>query len=189
MEQQTFDAAQALAQQQLINSGFYPAGEDVAAVNTREFYLAYEELLEEAAQGWRGLIKEAGEWKDKGIRVMDEAAITTISNHLRTFLSVPVRLGDLEEDEVLKISYEGTQTIIDWLHKVGWVKYGVNIEHFDMIIMNVFTIVRLALTWSKRSGGKRLMTTSIRSVEQVSQMINHAQRSSGAERPVVPKPW
>lgn len=179
-------ADQQLQQQQMMNSGLYPMMQG-QGLNTREFYLEYEQMLDELVQSWRGLIKEGGEWKPvestdgNAMRIMSEEAISVIIGMVRNFLSTPNRLANQEEKYINLYAFQARKHISKFLHTIGWLKYNIKVEYLNLISFQCGQIIHAALTWSKGASGQRFMTRSIISHENVSQIIADQQKRSAVD--------
>lgn len=178
------------------NSGLYTLADALQQASSREFYMSYEDLLQDFTNTWRGLVKHNGEWipidpeNPTAHRIMSEEAIGWVTGILRNFLSVPNRLSDHNEETIPIYAYKARKHIARMLHTVGWRKHGIPIEYLRLISFECGQLIHSALTWSKNAGGFKRLNTNIRSVESLSQVIQD--RSMGKEdNEYIPKtkPW
>jgi len=180
-------AQQQIAQQQamagmggMYNSGMYDMAAQQEIQNTRQFYLNYKELLNDTVRTWRGEVETEDGWKKMTNPLMNEEAILKLSSMLRDFLSTAVRLSNYEPKYVNLYAFQARKHISKWLHTVGWQKFSVPIENLNMISFRCGQLIHASLNWAKNGGGQKFMTTSIRSIENVSQVYAEQMKGQNA---------
>ncbi len=180
MEQQQYSEQElALMQQALQNSGMY--GQQAGTANllsSREFYLEYDNLLDELKASWLGLKKHEGEWvkDDKGSALMNTEAANIITSMIRKFLSVPSRLAYQEDKDVRNYAFLARKHVSKFLHTLGWQEYKIPIEHLQRISFETGFLVHAALTWSRNARGMSFITTHSKSIEHVTQSISEIEQ-------------
>ena len=169
--------------------------------SSRQFYLGYEDELDQLIQMWRGYKRTtngSGWIKDKNATpMMADAAISTVKTMLNSFLIRAVRLGNYEPKMVNLYSYQARKHVSKWLHTSGWLKYGIELEYLNPISFQCGQLVHAALSWAQNGGGRHFMTTTNRTIENVSYVGNSQsdqQQGGGGNRrflklPKLPKPW
>jgi len=166
--------------------------------NSRQFYLGYEDELDQLIHNWKGERKEGDGWvKDSaGNRIMSDQAIATVKTMLNSFLIRAVRLGNYEPKLVSTYAYQARKHISKWLHTAGWLKYGIELEYLNLISFQCGQLVHAALSWAQNGGGRHFMTTTNRTIENVSHVLSQptaqptgAQRNRFLKIPKLPKPW
>ena len=170
--------------------------------SSRQFYLGYEDELDQLIQMWRGYkraVNGSGWVKDKTAKaIMSDEAISIVKTMLNTFLIRAVRLGNYEPKLVNLYSYQARKHISKWLHTSGWIKYHIELEYLHIISFQCGQLAHAALTWAQNGGGRHFMTTTNRTIESVSVVGNgqgDGQQSGGGggkrflKLPKIPKPW
>lgn len=168
--------------------------------SSRQFYLGYEDELDQLLQMWRGYKKTANgnAWvKDKKAEaMMSDEAISTVKTMLNSFLLRAVRLGNYEPKLVNLYSYQARKHVSKWLHTSGWLMYKIKLEYLNPISFQAGQLVHAALSWAQNGGGRHFMTTTNRTIENVS--VVNSQPSQGqpnaskrflGKLPKLPKPW
>jgi len=164
------------AKEQAVNNGMYSQLQQQDAASTREFYLSYEDVIDEQIQMWRGLIKQGDQWIEPdpknvgGSRIMSEPAISIIVGMMRSFLSIPNRLSNQEETFISSYAFQARKHISKFLHTKGWIDFKIPIAYLGQISFQAGQTIHSALTWSRNGGGQRFMTRSIVSHENVTQI-------------------
>ena len=183
------------AKERAVNNGLYAQLAQKETASTREFYLAYEDLILRKVQRWRGKIYENGAWVEPEPdspgkhRMMSEEAISVLIDIIEDFLSVAERLANQDEEYIKTYAYQGRQHASRFLHTKAWLYCNVPKEHLRRISFQVGQIIHTALTWSKNAGGQRFMTRSIISHENVSQLITKMDRDKTDKSVEHKKPW
>lgn len=198
-------AAQTQAQQTAAqqDTGLFGA-QEADMESSRQFYLGYEDELDQLIHMWRGDKKnDKDRWvRDRSARpMMDDAAIGIVKTMLNNFLIRAVRLGNYEPKMVNTYAYQARKHISKWLHTSGWQKYKIELEYLNVISFQCGQIAHAALTWAQNAGGRHFMTTTNRTIENVSyvnpggqgQGGRGGQGDGGSRRflklPKIPKPW
>lgn len=144
--------------------------------SSRQFYLGYEDELDQLIQMWRGYKrnKNGTDWmRDKAVTpMMSDEAIGTVKTMLNNFLIRAVRLGNYEPKLVNLYSYQARKHISKWLHTSGWLKYNIELEYLNIISFQCGQLAHAALTWAQNGGGRHFMTTTNRTIENVSYVGN-----------------
>ncbi len=154
------------------NSGLYQVASAINAANTRQYYLSFEDLLDDMANTWRGGVKVGDEWQYiKGGAMMSEEAIGWLTGMIRNFLSIPNRLSDQSDEKISQYAYDARKHISALLHRKGWIEHQIPIDYLRLISFQCGQLIHSALLWSKSAGGFNRLNTSIRSVENVSQLM------------------
>ncbi len=169
------ELAQIRAQTQLMqtqaqqDSGLFTM-QEADMESSRQFYLGYEEELDNLVEMWRGKKKTEKGWvkDDNSDPMMGERAISTIRTMLNTFLLRAVRLGNYEPRIVNLYAYQARKHVSKWLHTSGWLKYGIPLEHLNGISFQCGQLVHASLTWAQNGGGRHFMTTTNRTIENYS---------------------
>lgn len=171
-------AAQAQQQAELqrqmgLNDSMFLNTADADVQNSRQFYLAYEELLADLTHFWKGEVKnDKGEWvKIKGAALMNDTAANVLIMILNASLSKPVRLANFRQEDVMRLAYQSRERIAGWLSTEGWLKYDIPVAYLAMISHQCELLIYASLLWGLNGGGQRFMTTSGRSIENVSQIL------------------
>ncbi len=185
---QAQQAAATQATNPLDSGMFMNAEADIES--SRQFYLGYDDELNELVQSWRGFKKngETGKWtKDKNATpVMGEEAISHIRVMLNTFLMRAVRLGNYEPKMVNLYAYQARKHVSKWLHMDGWLKYGVSLSNLNPVSFQCGQLVHASLSWAQNGGGRHFMTTASRTIENLSlvgspgQQVTPGGRQTGA---------
>ena len=170
--------------------------------SSRQFYLGYEDEIDQLIHMWRGDKKTVNDtWvKDKkATAIMSDEAISIVKTMLNNFLIRAVRLGNYEPKAVNLYAYQARKHISKWLHTSGWLKYGIVIEHLSVISFQCGQLAHAALTWAQNGGGRHFMTTTNRTIENHSIIQTPqgqqggGQGMGGARRllklPKISKPW
>ena len=169
--------------------------------SSRQFYLGYEDELDQLIQMWRGYKRTASgnTWvKDnKAEAMMSDEAISTVKTMLNSFLIRAVRLGNYDPKMVNLYSYQARKHVSKWLHTSGWLRYKIKLEYLNPISFQAGQLVHAALSWAQNGGGRHFMTTTNRTIENVSYVGNgqpqQGQPNAGkrflGKLPKLPKPW
>lgn len=170
------------------NTGMFQLASALQAASSRQYYLSFEDLLEDMGNTWRGGVKDGDEWMFiKENRIMSEEAIGWLTGLLRSFLSIPNRLADQTEEKISQYAYDARKHISALLHRKGWISYGIAIEYLRPISFQCGQLIHASLTWSKSAGGFNRLNTSIRSVESISQMLHTNEQPQHTENEFVPQ--
>ncbi len=156
-----------------MDSGLFDAYAREEIQNSRQFYLSYEEQLEEMEHFWKGEVKTDKGWsKRKGSdeAIMNDKAARVLISLLRGALSRVIRLTNLQEEHVNRLAYQSRERIAGWLATEGWLKYKIPVSYLPMISHSCEILTFSSLRWGLNAGGQRFMNTSVRSVENVSQV-------------------
>jgi len=165
-----------------MDSGLFDQGAMNEIQNTRQFYLSYEELVDELEHFWKGEEKVDDVWinkhKDDELNpaIMSDKAARVLVNLLRGALSKIVRLTNFQGEDVKRLAYQSRERIASWLATEGWLKYRIPVSYLPMISHQCELLIYSSLLWGLNAGGQRFMNTSVRSVENVSQIYAQGQQ-------------
>lgn len=168
--------AQQAAYRAALDSGLFQAGE-AEVQNSRQFYLSYEELIDELQHFWKGEVKdEKNEWaKPRNTEaLMGPKAAHVLGMILKGGLSKIVRLTNFRQEDVMRLAYQSRERVAGWLATEGWLKYKISVAYLPLISHQCELLIYSSLLWGLNAGGQRFMTTSGRSIESVS-MFNPGQ--------------
>jgi len=161
-----------------MDSGLFDAFAREEIQNSRQFYLAYEELLEELEHFWKGEYKTDNGWKKRksdkngdNEAIMSDKAARVLISLLKGSLSRVIRLTNFEGEDVKRLAYQSRERIAGWLATEGWLKYQIPVSYLPIISHSCEMLTYSSLLWGKNAGGQRFMNTSIRSMENVSQVF------------------
>lgn len=163
------------------DSGLYDAMAMQEIQNSRQFYLSYEELLDDFEHFWKGENKTEKGWtnefkgKTDDPAIMSEKAARVLVNLLRGALSKVIRLTNFKMEDINRLSYQSRERIAGWLATEGWLKYNIPVSYLPMISHQCELLTYSSLLWAKEGGGQRFMNTSVRSVENTSQVFQQSQ--------------
>lgn len=194
-EQQS--VAQQAAMRAALDSGLF-AQQEADVQNSRQFYLSYEDLVNEMEHFWRGEeLNEQGAWvtNDDVQPIMDRKASHVLGKILKSGLSNVVRLSNFQQEDVKRLAYQTRERISGWLATEGWLKYGIPVSYLPLISHQCELLIYSGLLWGLNSGGQRFMTTNGRTIESVSQVMTGAAAAATASQEKqnkwfkVPKVW
>ena len=165
----TQDVQQLQQQQQYGNMGFY--ADDREIENARVYYLESDELLNDV---WKLLTgrDSLNSPRQEDVALMKDAATKVLLNQIRIPSDKLSRLSTYSEDEIRGIMLHNINTIAGWLMMQGWIKYGISVDNFEIIMNQCEQILLGSYNWAKNSGGRRFMTTTNKSIESQTSMIN-----------------
>lgn len=174
-----------------MDSGLFDAFAREEIQNSRQFYLSYEELLDELEHFWKGEVKGDNGWKKrKGDEaIMNDKAARVLISLLKGTLSRVIRLTNFREEDVKRLAYQSRERIAGWLATEGWLKYKIPVSYLPMISHSCEMLSYSSLLWGLNAGGQRFMNTSVRSVENVSQVFQEQMGGQGRNPGEDSKKW
>lgn len=142
--------------------------------NSRQFYLGYEEMIDDLEHLWVGDYKKDKVWKSdrrSELEMMSPKAAMILRSILEGVLNRVTRLSNFERDHVYRLTFAGRDAIESWLMTQGQFVYNIDSDYYEIISYQCEMLIFSSLLWGLNAGGRNFMTTSGRTVENVTQIV------------------
>lgn len=170
-------------EQQQLNSGYYNPADEAEHRNARTYYLDPDKLLRDLKKYLTGRMVSTGA-RNESLALVPDIAAEQIINQIRIPMDKVSLLSNLRPEEINERVYRIREGVAGWLVVEGYPRYKININNYELIINQVETLLLSAFKWAQNGGGRHFLTTSSRSIETQSHVLNNEQRmnNSGGNR-------
>lgn len=170
--QQPYDQEE---EQYVPHSGYFNPADELEHRNARTYYLDPERLLRDLRKYLTGRKTSTSPRAEDHALVPDIVA-DQIINQLRVPMDKVSLLSNLKPQEINERVYRIREGIAGWLTIEGYRQHNLNVNHFEIIMNQIETLLLSAFKWSQNAGGRYFLTTSNRSVESQTHVMNNGER-------------
>ncbi len=142
--------------------------------NSRQFYLGYEDMVDDLEHLWVGDYKKEKVWyndKRDDLKMMSPKAAMILRSILEGVLNRVTRLSNFQLEQVYRLTFAGRDAIESWLMTQGQFVYNIDSDYYEIISYQCEMLILSSLQWALNAGGRNFMTTSGRTVENVTQLV------------------